>query len=80
MTVNPLTYLELEAYERKRLNFLPAWETELVMRLDRTVRATLAEEEKNDKPGTDNLVSVNDSKGIRGLLRGIGDRFKTRKV
>lgn len=76
MGINPLTYLELEAYERKALNPLPAWETALIMRLDRTVRATLAAEDKNDTSEADVEVSVNDSAGVRGLLRGIGERFK----
>lgn len=78
MAANPITYLELEAYERKALNPLPAWETALVMRLDRTIRATLTAEEKNDKPGADTLVSVNDRTGVKNLLRGLGERFRAR--
>jgi len=79
MGINPLTYLELEAYERKALNPLPSWETALIMRLDRTVRATLAAEEKNDKSEADTEVSVNDSAGVRSLLSGIGERFRGRR-
>lgn len=79
MGVNPLTYLELEAYERKALNRLPAWETALIMRLDRTVRAQLAAEEKNDKVEADTEVSVNDRGGVRGLLSNIGARFRAKK-
>lgn len=79
MGVNPLTYLELEAYERKALNPLPAWETALILRLDRTVRAMLEQAQKNDSVQADTEVSVNDRSGVRGLLRGIGARFKGRR-
>lgn len=42
MASNPLTYSELEAYERKALVRLSAWETDLIMRLDTAVLATWA--------------------------------------
>jgi len=79
MGINPLTYLELEAYERKAINRLPAWETALIMRLDRAVRATLAAEDKNDKSEADTEVSINDGAGVRGLLSGIAARFRAAK-
>lgn len=80
MGINPLTYLELEAYERKALNPLPAWETALIFRLDRVVRAALQQESKNDQVQADTEVSINDRKGVRGLLSGIRDRFKAKRA
>lgn len=79
MGLNPLTYLELEAYERKALNPLPAWEARLIMRLDRAVLAAINENAKNDETGAQTEVSINDKQGVRGLLSGIRDRLKHKR-
>lgn len=80
MSVGPITYLEVQAFRAETLSDLTAWEVMLIMRIDIAVRNVFADQAPK-KPGAQETpeVDVNDRKGIRGLLRGIGERINGKK-
>lgn len=80
MAANPISLLELEAYERKFLVQFGAWQTEVICRLDDAVRAVWHEQTaKPKRPLTAAAVAampsaqipLSDSAGIRSLFKGI---------
>lgn len=81
MAANPISYTELEAYERKALVTLSAWETDLIMRLDDTVLDVRAANAKTKTPDAEGSagVDINDRGAVRGLLSGIRDRLAAKK-
>lgn len=74
MAANPISYTELEAYERKALVTLSAWETDLIMRLDDTVLDVQAAKAKakskaaSPKADEPEAIPINDTKSIRGVF------------
>ena len=78
MVANPLTYTELEAFERKALVRFSAWETDLLMRVDDAVMASWAEQAPKPKPKgveKNGEIPMSNTTGIRALFQG----FKARK-
>lgn len=71
MAPNPITYLELEAFERKALVRFTAWETDLLMRVDDAVLAAIAGEKPITASTKSEPVPASDPKGVKALLRGI---------
>lgn len=70
MAANPLTYQELEAFERKNLVCLSAWQADLIMRLDDAVLAVW--NQKALRTGSDNQttdIPVSDVEGIRAMVK-----------
>src|SRR5690606_35928813 len=74
MAANPLTYSELEAFERKALIRFSAWETGLIMRLDDEVLAVWrdsvanpASHKPNEPEATD--IPVEDTEGLRVMFK-----------
>ena len=78
MAANPITYAEVQAFMAETYAALGAWDVALIMRLDTTILEALRRESKEDKSGAETEVSVNDRKGVRGLLSGIRDRMAGR--
>lgn len=75
MVANPLTYLELEAFERKNLVRFSAWEADLIMRLDDAVMGVWAEaaskpsgSKAKDEP---ELIPADNIKGLKAMFRGL---------
>ncbi|WP_091739838.1 phage tail assembly chaperone [Phenylobacterium immobile] len=77
MTVNPLTFQEIEAFERKALITLTAWQTRLIERIDDTFLAVVGEERAaRSKPeAQSSQVPVENTKGMRSLFRGMAERL-----
>lgn len=74
MAANPLTYSELEAFERKALVRFTAWETDLLMRVDDVVLAAWAGEQgaATNTPTVANDVEeypAHDVANIRAMVR-----------
>jgi hypothetical protein len=76
MAANPITYQEVEAYERKALVRLSAWETDLLMRLDAAVLAVWAGNRnpaaRPDEPNEP--IPAENVKGLKALFRGLAIR------
>lgn len=71
MSANPLTYLELEAFERKTLNRFSAWQTDLIMALDdAALRARHPATEPAPAPDPAK-IPVKDTRRIRAMLEGL---------
>jgi hypothetical protein len=81
MAAGPLTYLELEAYERKALVRLSAWETALIMRIDDAVLTVWAGNRKPKPTGDAEPVAIptSDVTGMRSLFRGLAT-FKKQQL
>ena len=73
MVANPLTYTELEAFERKALYSFTAWEAEMLMRLDDAVLAVWAGQMPKPKPKVmpNGEIPVSNVKGVRALFQGL---------
>jgi hypothetical protein len=81
MAANPLTYAELEAFERKALVRFSAWEADLLMRLDDAVLSIWAGQSKpkgGKAPAKNGEIPVDNPKAIGSLFRGIAARFKAK--
>lgn len=80
MAANPLTYLELEAYERKTLVHLPAWEADLIMRLDDAVRLAADPGKPASSPSAQEPTEIpaSDVKSVKGFFRGLGAKIKAK--
>lgn len=69
----PLTYSEIEAYERKALITFTAWEADLLMRLDDTVLAVWSGKGGADKPatveGATDQIPVSDVRSLKEMVR-----------
>lgn len=78
MAANPLTYLELEAYERKALVHLPSWETELIMRIDDAVRLVRDADQPPGKAAAPEAseIPTSDVKSVKGLFRSLASVLK----
>lgn len=76
MTSNPLTYLELEAFERKTAREQSVWEVELIMRLDDAVRGVNVKDAPKPSASPDQPAAVDaaDVKGVRSLFLGLAAR------
>lgn len=81
MAANPLTFLEMEAFERKTLVSLSAWEADLIMRLDNAVLDAIAGNSANapartsdGEPAPPLEVTPDDTQGARALFRGLAAR------
>ena len=75
MAANPLTFVEMEAFERKALISFSAWEADLIMRIDDTILdvfARNAPKSSGKTKATDEPegIPINDGKSLKGLLRG----------
>ena len=76
MAANPLTFVEMEAFERKALVSFSAWEADLIMRLDDAILDVFARNAPKpsgrakaaDEPEG---IPITDTKSVKGLLRGI---------
>lgn len=71
MSSNPLTYTELEAFERKALVTFRAWETDLLMRIDDAVLAAWSGKNKPVRTPTNGGVeyAANDIVNLREMVR-----------
>lgn len=73
MSPNPITYADIEAYERKTLNRFSAWETDLIVRIDDAILDAI-KPSASDTPA-EAEADVKDPRAVRGLLSGIRDRM-----
>jgi hypothetical protein len=73
MGANPLTYQEVEAYERKSLARLSAWDVSVIMRLDDAVLGVWARNHKSapkpDAPAEP--IPANDTVNMKAMFRGL---------
>jgi hypothetical protein len=73
MAANPITYQEVEAYERKSLARLTAWEVGVIMRLDDAVLGVWANNQKPapkpDAPA--DPIPANDTVNMKAMFRGL---------
>jgi hypothetical protein len=77
MAANPLTYCELEAFERKALVHFSAWEADLLMRVDDaviTVWAGQITKPKGREKTADGAIPVSNPTGLKALFRGLMGR------
>lgn len=81
MGVNPLSDLELEAFDRRTCAELSAWEKDLIMRLDDAVIAAVrgdaptAPAKKPDGEPADPIeVTPDNPQGVAAMFRGIAAR------
>ena len=76
MAANPLTYTELEAFERKALVRLSAWQADLIMRLDDAVLAVWNEKARKatdrNEPTTE--LPVTDVSGLKAMFKATAER------
>lgn len=85
MAPNPLTFSEIEAYERKRLVYISAWETGLIMRMDdaalNALQGTLAHptETPSKAPAASSGIPITDTASVKGFLRGLMKAQATKK-
>lgn len=80
MSANPLTYAELEAFERKALVRFTAWEADLLMRVDDAVLAAWAGERPAPKPAQGEPVEVSDPQNVKALFRGLATRKRLERA
>lgn len=92
MAANPITYEAIEAFERKALVHVPAWECDLLMRLDDAVMValnppkgeTLSPSGKPRAPSQQSdegmMVSVHDTAGVRAVMRGLAAKKANRPM
>lgn len=72
MGPNPISFLEIEAYERKALVRFSAWETELLTDLDDVVvRHALQKIERNNTTSKPGQVPANNPKAVKAMFRGL---------
>jgi hypothetical protein len=67
MAACPLTYTELEAFERKALVEFSAWQADLIMRLDDAVLAVWAEKAKPG--GSPTEIVASDTESLRTMVK-----------
>lgn len=72
MSVNPITYADIEAFERKTLNSFSAWETDMIVRLDDAILDGIKPPASDTEAQSE--ADVNDPQAVRSLLSGIRDR------
>lgn len=75
MAANPLTFVEMEAFERKALISFSAWEADLIMRIDDTILDVFARNAPKSSGKTKAVdepegIPISDTKSVKGLLRG----------
>ena len=75
MAANPISYADIEAFERKTLQTFSAWETDLIVRIDDTILGAMRP--PPDSPA-ETEADVKDPKAVRGLLSGIRDRMRSK--
>lgn len=71
MAANPLTYTELEAYERKALVKFTAFETDLLMRVDDAVMAAWAGDRPKPNTKEPAAIPASDTSAVRAIFRGL---------
>lgn len=65
----PITYAEIDAYNRTTLAGLTAWEVRLIRRIDTAVRAVSI-----GKVNPNSQISARDGKAVASMFRGIAKR------
>lgn len=66
MAVGPITYLEIDAYIRRTLPDLTAWDVKLIRRIDIAVRAVA-----NGIENPTSQIPAKDGKRVGSMLRGL---------
>lgn len=69
--IGPITYAEIEAFNRSTAAGLTAWEVRLIRRIDDRVRS-IALGEANPT----SQINARDGKGVASMLRGLAKRKK----
>lgn len=72
MAANPLTYQEIDTFDRRTFAGLSAWDIELICRLDDAVLFASQEKAgKADRNAPHEPVPVDNVKGLKALFRGM---------
>lgn len=74
MSVNPLTFEQIEAAERKALLWVPPWEAIVLMRLDDAILGALRGRQPtppNTPDAPPEQISMKDGRGVRALMKGV---------
>ncbi|MGA0604856.1 phage tail assembly chaperone [Phenylobacterium sp. VNQ135] len=80
MGANPISYSEIEAYERKALVTFTAWESDLLMRVDDAVLDALAGEARKSPPSDKSEpVPVSDTNSVKAIFRGLATQKRVEK-
>ena len=78
MGIGPITFLEIEAYQRLQLVSMTAWEVALLRRLDDAVRVVMSADTKGKakpKPeAVETQIPADKPSMIKSLFRGIAAR------
>lgn len=77
MAANPITFADIEAFQRLTLTGLSAWEVDVICQLDDAVLSAWAGEVKKAKPTAEPAkaeVPVSDTKSMKALFRGLATR------
>lgn len=71
--LNPLTYVEVEAFSRLTLTYLSAWEVDLLMRIDDAIIETIhASQPKPDAGPVE--VAIDDVAGLKAMFANVPNR------
>lgn len=72
MAPNPISYQELEAFERKSLLTLTAWEAETLLRVDDAFLNMATKVAKPPSQATKSEpIPASDAQGVKALFRGL---------
>jgi hypothetical protein len=76
MAANPITFADIEAFQRLTLTDLSAWEVDVICQLDDAVMSAWAGEVKKAKPKADApaAIPVGDTKSMKAMFRGLAAR------
>jgi len=71
MGPSPVTYQEIEAYQRQTFAGLTAWQVALIRRVDDVILAVISRDTAKPAPGEPQEISGKDAQGVKALLRGM---------
>ena len=77
MAANPITFADIEAFQRLTLTDLSAWEVDVICQLDNAVLSAWAGEVKKARPAAEPAkaeIPINDTKSMKALFRGLATR------
>ncbi len=65
---NPVTYTEIEAFNRLTMAGLGPWEVDLICRVDDVVLRTITAKAASGEAGETNLIPFSDGEGVKAFM------------
>lgn len=78
MGPSPITFQEIDAYQRVTLHRLTAWEVQLIRRLDQVILAVMAK--AGETPLESGPVQATHPAGMKAVLQGIAAKKNAQKA